>query len=359
MTTRPASSEVATDSYIAAKASLRDNVKTLVAVFGGVAGVVLAGAPFTGYGSLDLFTDRWWVASIALVLSLVLLGWCVQVLLYVLRPDLAYTHLLIDKSEDPEIVAVQSEFEAHKRDLLPRVREDDKNSPQIDSIKQLVELKSQAWGIYQHDKTNADNKAAYDRLADALALVNHWSGFTRLHKRVAHGLQRVFWIGLGAILSIATFALASAGKKDRDATSPTVFVIAPSAAVSAASAIQASSLPPLQPVLFATGKSDLTPEAVKRIGAARDYLRAHANTGVLVFANTDTVGGHVVNQTLALRRAESVAKLLRSEGGISPSRIFVTSLAKSDLPALTVEQTEREANRSVEMILIPLPARGS
>jgi len=62
--------------------------------------------------------------------------------------------------------------------------------------------------------------------------------------------------------------------------------------------------------------------------------------GVLIFSNTDTTGGSTVNQSLAERRAQRVADLLQSEGGISPSRIFVTALAKKDLPALTIQKTE-------------------
>lgn len=346
-----------TDPYVAAKASLRDNVKTLIAVFGGIAGVLLAGTPFSGYGSIELFSGRWAMASLALLASLILLGWSVRKLLFVLRPDLAYTNLLTDKTTDSEILAVQAEFESHKRELLPKVRVNDPASPLMDSVAQLVEAKSAAWARYQEDKTLAERKEAYDRLADALASINHWSGFTRLHVRVSRGIDTVFWIGLLAILSIAVFVLASSSPKKETPSPPTVYVVTPLSPV--ASAVPAGSMPVLPPVLFATGKSDLTPEAVTRIGVARDYLRAHANAGILIFANTDTVGGAAVNQNLAGRRAERVAGLLRSEGGIGPSRIFVTPLAKKDLPALTMQKTESEANRSVEMILIPMPVRGS
>ena len=346
-----------TDPYVAAKASLRDNVKTLIAVFGGVAGVLLAGTPFSGYGSIELFCGRWAVASLALLASLILLGWCVRKLLFVLRPDLTYTSLLTDKTTDSEILAVKAEFESHKRELLPKVRVNDPASPLMDSIAQLVEAKSAAWARYQDDKTLAESKEAYDRLADALASINYWTGFTRLHVRVSRGIDTVFWIGLMAILSIAVFVLASSSPKKEAPSPPTVYVVTPPSPV--ASPVPAGSMPLLPPVLFTAGKSDLTPEAVTRIGAARDYLRSHANVVVLVFANTDTVGGQAVNQTLARRRADRVADLLRSEGGISPSRIFVTPLATKNLPASTPQKAESEANRPVEMILIPMPVRGS
>jgi len=74
-------------------------------------------------------------------------------------------------------------------------------------------------------------------------------------------------------------------------------------------------------------------------------------------AHTDTVGGDALNDALAMRRARSVAELLREQGGIGAARIFVAPLAKKDLPALTAQDTENPANRTVQMILIPLPAQ--
>ena len=343
------------DPYVAAKASLRDNVKTLIAVFGGIAGVLLAGTPYSGYGSLQLFGVRWIVASVALLVSLILLGVAVRKLLIVLRPDLTYASLLTDATTDTEILAVKREFESHKNELLPKVLANDPSSPAMESVAQLIEAKTAAWAQYQEDTTVAEQKDAYDRLADALASINYWSGFTRLHVRVSRGIDAVFWIGLLAILSIAVFALAANSPKP-ETPIPMVYVVTPAGPV--ASAVPAGPLPLLLPVLFAPGRSDLTLEAVTRIRVARDYLRTHANSGILVFANTDTTGGRTINETLAEQRGKRVADLLRSEGGVSASRIFVAPLAKSDLPELTSQKTENEANRSVEMILIPLPVRG-
>ena len=343
------------DPYVAAKASLRDNVKTLIAVFGGIAGVLLAGTPFSGYGSIQLFSFRWIVASLALLVSLLLLGVAVRKLLFILRPDLAYASLLTEETTDPEARAVQLEFESHKKELLPKAHANDPSSPQIESVSQLIKAKADAWAQFQKDKL-VGSREAYDRVADALALINHWSGFTRLHVRVSRGIDAVFWIGLLAILSIAVFALASNSPKKEAPALPAVYVVM--AASSASSAVPVSPMPALQRILFATGKADLSSEAVARIGAAREYLRTHANVGVLIFSNTDTTGGSTVNQSLAERRAQRVSDLLQSEGGISPSRIFVTALAKKDLPALTTQKTESETNRSVEMILIPMPLRG-
>jgi len=61
---------------------------------------------------------------------------------------------------------------------------------------------------------------------------------------------------------------------------------------------------------------------------------------------------------VAERRGKRVADLLRPEQGVSASRILVAPFAKSDLPELTPQETGK-TNRSVEMILVPLPVRGS
>lgn len=342
----------AADPYVVAKASLRDNVKTLIAVFGGIAGVLLAGAPFSGYGSLEPFSPRWIVASLALLVSLLLLGWSVRRLLFVLTPDLAYTNLLIDTTQDPEILAVQAEFARRKDELLPKRNPNDPNSPRIDSVSRLIEEKRLAWEHYQADTTKVDRKEEYDRLADALAAVNHWSAFTRLHVRVSRGIDTVFWAGLAAIISIAVFAVASNAPKKETASAPTVYVVLPS---SPSPLRAADPLPVLPPVLFATGKAELSRQAVADIDKARDHLRAHPDVGILIVAHTDTVGGDALNDALAMRRARSVAELLREQGGIGAARIFVAPLAKKDLPALTAQDTENPANRTVQMILIPLP----
>lgn len=352
-------SAVVTDSYAAAKASLRDNVKTLIAVFGGVAGVVLAGTPFSGYGSLEPLSERWVLASLALVASLLLLGVAVRMLLLVvLRPDLTYPSMLIEPTSDPEIGAVQRAFERHKDELLPRGRDDEGSSP-IESVADLVTAKSDAWREYEDAQENDAKREAFERferLADALASVNHWSSFTRAQVRVSRGIDKVLRLGLAVIVAIAVFALAANPGKEKS-SAPPIYVVTPQ--TQAASAVVADPLPTLQGVHFATAKADLTPEAVARIGVARDYLRTHANSGILIFANTDTVGSDAMNQALAARRAERVAQLLQSEGGVSPARIFVTPLAKKDLPTLTQPETESESNRSVEMILILLPIRRS
>lgn len=337
------------DPYSTAKASLRENVKTLVAVFGGIAGVLLAGTPFSGYGALALFSPRWWTASAALLAALLLLGLCVWRLLFILRPDLTYVSLLVQPAPDAEIGALQAEFEKYKYELLPKARPP---KPQMHSVQDLLDAKTAAWDAFQRDKANESKRLAHERLADALELIKHWSGFTRLHIRVSRGVREVLGVGVLVIVSIAVFVLAASSGKDR--AEPGISLVAGGEA-----ALPAPPLPRLAPVAFDSGSAELKPEALQRLEAARNELRARPEAGLLILANTDTVGSAADNEALATRRAERVLRALRSEGGISASRLFVARLGEQDLPRLTPQQTASQANRSVELLLLPLPARAA
>jgi outer membrane protein OmpA-like peptidoglycan-associated protein len=340
---------VVTDPYTTAKAGLRDNVKTLVAVFGGVAGVLLAGTPFSGYGALALFGTRWWVASIALLVALALLGLCVWRLLFILRPDLSYTSLLTDPPPDAEVAALQAEFERHKAQLLPRAR-----PPQrpIDTVADLVAAKSEAWRRYQLEPASEARRLAHERLADALAALNHWSGFTRLHLRVSRGVRDVLLIGVLAMLGIAVFVLAVASQQDAGAPPASITVIAARDPASGA-----APLAPLQPVLFATGQDELSAEGLARVAAALQRLREQADAGLLILAHADTIGSEAANHELAARRAARVRQALQVQGGVSAARLFVAVLGARDLPVLTTPHASAAANRAVELQLVALPPR--
>ncbi|MDR7270288.1 outer membrane protein OmpA-like peptidoglycan-associated protein [Pelomonas saccharophila] len=342
---------MATDPYSTAKASLRENVKTLVAVFGGIAGVLLAGTPFSGYGALELLSPRWWTASLALLAALLLLGLCVWRLLFILRPDLTYTRLLVEPTQDREIQALQAEFAKYKDELLPRVKPP---RPAMATVQDLLDAKTAAWDAFQRDKTSEPKRLAHERLADALALVNHWSGFTRLHIRVSRGVRDVLSVGVLIILCIAVFVLAASSQKDKPEAAPTISVIA-----APEPAPRDLPLPRLAPVEFDSGRSELTAQALQRLEEARNQLRAHPQAGLLILANTDTVGSDAFNQGLAAARAARVLQALRAQGGISASRLFVARLGEQDLPALTAQQTASQANRAVEMLLVPLPVRAA
>lgn len=335
------------DPYVAAKASLRDNVKTLIAVFGGVAGVLLAGTPFSGYGSLELFSGRWTIASVSLLIALLLLGYCVRLLLFVLRPDLAYTNMLVDETQDREIRAVQKEFAARSAELLPMLHSNHPGGPRIGTVAELLREKSQAWSYYQDDTTQATRKEAYDRLADAMAMINHWSAFTRLHVRVSRGIDSVFWLGLLAVLAIASFVLASSPQKS--AAAPTVFVVP-----QVEGPQEPQRLPVVSPVVFSAGKTDLSPDAVAALQNAQSELRTRPNVGVLLLS--PAVGGASPADagSLSRQRAERVAEWLRAKGGIASERILTAAPTVARTPTVAGAAPPRDAGGIVQLVLVPL-----
>ena len=339
-----------TDAYATAKANLRDNVKTLIAVFGGIAGVLLAGTPFSGYGALEPVSPTWLLASASLFLAVVLVGLSLRILLRVLRPDLAYSQALHANYNpaakrwfaDREIKALRAEFAAHKDELLP---------VGMNSLEELEGKADKAWASYQVSMSDPARKI-FDDLNDALQRINHWSGFVRFHRRVSAGIDIVFLMGLLALVCIGAFAW-SVGSHKNKPEDPRVVVIA-----AAKETERTVDRPPsIEAVHFQTGRWVLSAQALANVAVARDYLRQHPSFGLLIFAYTDTQGGDKVNQELAGKRAAEVSRALTAEGGISPSRIFLSALPKTDLPALTASKADSENNRAVLLQIIPLPPR--
>lgn len=351
----------ALDIYVTAKANLRDNVKTLIAVFGGIAGVLLAGTPFSGFGALELWSLRFFTAAISLVGAAIFISISLRVLMKVLQPDLAYpdalreNYKLVDAPPDhqAELRALISEFKARKRELLPE---------KINSLEELEAAAKSAWDNFcdvasktQSQVASTVARQAFDELFDAQSKINHWSAFTRLHFRVRQGVNIALWWGLVALAFIAAFSWAVSGPKDKSTVSP--IVVNCGGGGCKQDPESAKTLPAIEPVLFETDKWNLSPDAFRVLGVARDFLRAHPDTGVLVFAYTDTQGGTKVNRRLASKRSEVVAQALIAEGGVSRSRIFGAELPETDLPVLTAQEVDHERNRAVQLVLIAIPKR--
>lgn len=349
------------DIYAAAKTNLRDNIKTLIAVFGGVAGVLLAGTPFSGFGSLEWGSTRFFVAAASLIFAVIAIALSLRRLLKVLQPDLAYASALSDdfkveeqdKALQAELSALHKEFLARKGELLP---------DNVKTIDELNVLAKAAWNRFaaaqsseegeSGKESTAQARQAFDELLEIQAKINHWAAFTRLHFRVRSGVDFALMRGLAALLFIGAFSWAVGAVKDKSPI-PQVIVVGESKTVP----IHPIPSIAIEPILFETGKWDLSLHAIQIIGKARDHLRANPNSGVLVYSYTDTQGGRRVNSMLATKRAESVNRALVAEGGISSARVFTTKLPETDLPELTPLETSSDANRAVQLVLIPIPKR--
>lgn len=79
-------------------------------------------------------------------------------------------------------------------------------------------------------------------------------------------------------------------------------------------------------------------------------IRERSSTDISVTGHTDTTGDPASNYQLGLRRAESVAAVLRAQG-VQPSSLFVTSHGEADLLVKTPRGVSERLNRRVEVIV--------
>jgi outer membrane protein OmpA-like peptidoglycan-associated protein len=106
-------------------------------------------------------------------------------------------------------------------------------------------------------------------------------------------------------------------------------------------------------VLFATGKYDLLPIAKEKLDEVAKALADQGYKGILVEGHTDSVGKASDNDTLSLKRAESVRTHLVSRG-IPSDKIRATGLGSSRSIADNSTPDGRANNRRVEIVVEPL-----
>jgi outer membrane protein OmpA-like peptidoglycan-associated protein len=106
-------------------------------------------------------------------------------------------------------------------------------------------------------------------------------------------------------------------------------------------------------VLFATGKYELLPIARDKLDEVAKALNDQGYKGMLVEGHTDSVGKASDNETLSLKRAESVRTYLVSRG-IPSDKIRATGLGSSRSIADNSTPDGRANNRRVEIVVEPL-----
>jgi outer membrane protein OmpA-like peptidoglycan-associated protein len=108
-------------------------------------------------------------------------------------------------------------------------------------------------------------------------------------------------------------------------------------------------------VTFATDSSDLRPEFFAVLGSVSKVLKEYNQTVVEVAGHTDSTGTDAYNQGLSERRADSVAQYLVSQG-ILRQRLITIGLGESMPVADNSQASGRQANRRVEITMVPLTA---
>jgi outer membrane protein OmpA-like peptidoglycan-associated protein len=108
-------------------------------------------------------------------------------------------------------------------------------------------------------------------------------------------------------------------------------------------------------VTFATNSSDLSPAFFDVLNSVGKVLAEYDKTVVEVAGHTDSTGTDAYNQALSERRANSVSAYLRSQGVIS-QRLITLGMGESRPIADNSSEAGRQANRRVEITMVPLTA---
>ena len=108
-------------------------------------------------------------------------------------------------------------------------------------------------------------------------------------------------------------------------------------------------------VTFATNSSDLNPAFFNVLNSVGKVLNEFDQTVVEVAGHTDSTGSQAYNQGLSERRAGSVAQFLQSQG-LSGQRVITVGMGEERPVADNGSSSGREANRRVEITMVPLTA---
>ncbi len=106
-------------------------------------------------------------------------------------------------------------------------------------------------------------------------------------------------------------------------------------------------------VTFATNSSDLSPAFFDVLTSVSKVLAEFDQTVVEVAGHTDSTGADAYNQALSERRASSVAQYLQSQD-VDPQRMITVGLGESMPVADNNTAAGRQANRRVEITMVPI-----
>jgi OmpA-OmpF porin, OOP family len=103
-------------------------------------------------------------------------------------------------------------------------------------------------------------------------------------------------------------------------------------------------------VLFATGKADLLPGALRNLYPLITFLQKYPERQVLIEGHTDSVGSESYNLDLSQRRADAVRDFLL-QNGVNAARITTRGYGKASPVASNDTEAGRQQNRRVELII--------
>jgi outer membrane protein OmpA-like peptidoglycan-associated protein len=102
--------------------------------------------------------------------------------------------------------------------------------------------------------------------------------------------------------------------------------------------------------LFATGRSDLSPNGSKSLDKLVVFLNEYPERTVVVEGHTDDVGSADMNQALSQHRADSVRSYLMQQG-IPSGRLSAVGMGETQPIADNLSDSGRQQNRRVEVVI--------
>ena len=106
-------------------------------------------------------------------------------------------------------------------------------------------------------------------------------------------------------------------------------------------------------VTFASDSATISSSFYGSLNEIAKVLTQYPESKILVNGYTDSTGGDAHNQALSERRASSVASYLSAQG-VSYNRIIVTGYGKSNPIATNSTEAGKQANRRVEVKIVPM-----
>lgn len=104
-------------------------------------------------------------------------------------------------------------------------------------------------------------------------------------------------------------------------------------------------------VLFASGKSNLMPGAMRNIEKLAAFLKENPKRNILIEGHTDSVGKEMTNLSLSQQRSDAVKTALMARG-INSTRITGRGYGESYPIAGNSTKEGRQQNRRVEIIIL-------
>lgn len=109
-------------------------------------------------------------------------------------------------------------------------------------------------------------------------------------------------------------------------------------------------------ITFAQGRYDIQPQFRQTLNEVASTLGSYERTYIDVLGHTSSEGTDAFNQTLSEQRARSVADYLRTQG-VQSARIETQGYGETQLLNDENDETERAANRRVEIRIVPVTER--